>query len=334
MRLAFIGFRHGHIMQLYDAAAGRAGIQIVAACEEDGAAAESLRQAGKIKLTHTDHRRLLNEVPCDAVAIGDTFGRRGPLAIEALEAGRHIIVDKPLCTRLEQLDRIEALARTKGLSVGCLLDLRSSGSLGAARRLIAQGAIGEVHTVSFTAQHPLLYGKRPDWYFQPGQHGGTINDIAIHATDAIPWITGRRIVAVTAARAWNARLPQHPDFQDAAQFMLRLDNGGGVLGDVSYFAPDGCGYSVPQYWRMTFHGSGGVIEARLGNHPLPLARSEDRQPQQIPPDPDIPATAIESFLAETAGQKSPLTTEAVITASRLALNIQKAADTRADEFAL
>ena len=33
--------------------------------------------------------------------------------------------------------------------------------------------------------------------------------------------------------------------------MLKLDNKGGVLADVSYLAPDSCGYSVPQYWRFT-----------------------------------------------------------------------------------
>src|SRR5205814_8111328 len=110
------------------------------------------------------------------------------------------------------LEEIEALGRERGLRVGCLLDMRGSGSIRTIRRLIGEGAIGEVHTVGFTAQHPLLYGSRPAWYFEPGMHGGTINDIGIHAFDAIPWMTGRTIASVACARVWNAKVRQHPQF--------------------------------------------------------------------------------------------------------------------------
>src|SRR5581483_4595745 len=132
------------------------------------------------------------------------------------------------------------------------------------------------HTIHVTAQHPLLLDKRPAWYFEPGKHGGTINDIAIHATDLIPWLTGRKLVEVVAARAWNARLPQFPHFQDAAQFMLKLDNSGGVMADVSYLAPDGINYKAPQYWRVTCHGSDGLIEAKYMSPTIQLARRADQ----------------------------------------------------------
>src|SRR5439155_25293810 len=164
----------------------------------------------------------------------DYFGRRGEIIVRALEDGKHDIADKPICTRLSEQERIAALASEKGRAVGCLLDLRDHGPFITMRRQIKNGAIGTVHTITFTAQHPLLLGKRPAWYFEPAKHGGTINDIGIHAIDLIPWLTGRRIVEAVAARAWNARLGQFPHFQDAAQIMLRLDNDAGVLGDLSY----------------------------------------------------------------------------------------------------
>ncbi len=99
---------------------------------------------------------------------------------------------------------------------------------------------------------PLILGKRPAWYFEPGKHGGTLNDIGVHAIDLIPWMTGRSIVEVTAARAWNARVPQFPAFQDAGQMMLKLDNGGSVMGDVSYLNPDAASNYTPrsQYWAQ------------------------------------------------------------------------------------
>jgi predicted dehydrogenase len=326
MKLAFLGFRHGHIMGLYKAAQTHPELQVVGACEEDDAAAETIRDAGAVTLTHGSFEEILRNVECDAVAVGDYYSRRGEIVLRALEAGKHVISDKPICIRRSELEQIQGLAGRKRRAVGCLLDLRGSGVLRTMRRLIREGAIGEVHTVLFTAQHPLLWGKRPEWYFDKEKHGGTINDIAIHATDAIPWLTGRRFVEVTAARAWNAKLKQAPHFQDAAQLMLRLDNDGGVFGDVSYLAPDGCGYAVPQYWRFTCHGSEGVVEASLTSKQVMLATHNDKAPRTIEHEPDVPNAAVEAFLDEIAGRKASLTTRDVLEASRVALMVQEAAD--------
>jgi predicted dehydrogenase len=328
MRLAFIGFRHGHVMGLYRGAIEHPKVQVVAACEDDPQAAEAARAGGVVKLTHDSVDRVLSEVDCDAVAVGDYFARRGELTIRALEAGKHVIADKPLCTRLDELDRIEQLASSKKKSVGCLLDLRDHAVYRTMRRLIREGSIGEVHTLLFTAQHPLNLASRPAWYFEPGKHGGTINDIAIHAIDAIPWLTGRQLAEVTAARAWNARLPQHPHFQDAAQLMLKLDNHGSAFGDVSYLSPDDLAYSAPQYWRITCHGTDGVIEAAYNSTSVSLAGKGDKSPREIPLDPAAPNGCLEAFMNEIAGKTEPgaLTTADVIRASRLALQAQGRAD--------
>jgi predicted dehydrogenase len=321
MNIAFIGFRHGHIMGLYHAALKHPGVKVVAAVEEDPTAAAALKE--KVALTHT---RMTDALPlCDAVAVGDYFSKRGSIIIAALQAGKHVISDKPICTASSELAQIEQLAASKKLVVSALFDLRDSGAFRTARRLIREGTIGEVHTVNFTAQHPLLRATRPAWYFEPGKQGGTLNDIACHATDLIPWMTGRQIQSVVAARAWNARLKEFPQFQDAAQFMLKLDNSGGVLGDVSYLAPDACGYSAPQYWRVTCHGSSGVIEAHYGAREILLAISTDKSVRTIPADPDIPDGRLTSFLNNVAGEEYDLTTADVIRASRMALKIQESA---------
>lgn len=325
MKLAFIGFRHGHLLGLYEAALTHPQVQVVAACEEDPAGAGPLLK--NVKLTHQNYRQMLKDVECDAIAIGDYYSIRGQRAIEAMRAGKHVIADKPLCTNLADLDQIEALSRQKKLCVGCMLDMRGGAAARTVRKAIQAGAIGEVHTITFTAQHPLLYGSRPMWYFEPGKHGGTINDIAIHGIDALPWITGRRFVECVAARGWNARLKQHPDFQDGGQMMLKLDNGGGVLGDVSYLAPDASGYSAPQYWRITCHGADGVIES--GQNVVTLTRSTDKAAQTLPLEPAIPHLSLESLLREITGQTGEIapTTAEVLHSSRMTLKIQEAANT-------
>lgn len=325
MRIAFMGFRHGHIMGLYNAVQSHPATQLVAACEEDPANAIG---GGKVQITHTRFADVLANVQCDTIAVGDYFAKRGRVIIEALKAGKHVIADKPVCTKLSELEEIARLTREKKLKLGCLLDLRDAGVFRTTRRLIQSGEIGDVLTVTFTAQHPLLLATRPKWYLEEGKHRGTINDIGIHAIDLLPWLTGRRLTSAVAARTWNARVPDAPHFHDGGQLLLKLDNGGGIMGDVSYFSPDGLAYTAPQYWRVLIHGSKGMIEASYSQRTVTLARDEDKTPRSIEVESDVPNGCLEAFLREVAGDASPdsLKTADVLDASRRTLLIQQAAD--------
>lgn len=328
VRFAFVGFRHGHIFSLYDLAQSREDVEVVAACEEDEATRSGLAQSGRVQITHSSYRELLDSVACDVIAVGDYYGKRGGIIIEALRRGKHAIADKPICTSLGELNEIERLAKAGRLAVGCQLDMRNGGTMLETRRLVRAGEIGEVHVIVVTGQHPLLYGTRPGWYFEPGKHGGTINDIGIHAVDAIPWITGETFVRLEAARAWNARLPQEPSFQDAGQFMATLSNGCGVLCDVSYLSPDKMGYRMPQYWRMMLSGSKGLLEAIPTANQVIVYRGDAEEPEVIATGVGNRGGYLESFLREVRGDTAgvDLSSAEVLAASRVALTIQQAAD--------
>lgn len=324
LKLAFAGFRHGHILSLYELAGRSVDIQVVAAAEDDAPTRQAL--AGQVQFTHETCEEMLAQVQCDAVAIGDYYARRGGLAIAALERGRHVISDKPLCTSLAELDQIEKLARTGGLKVGCMLTMRDAAPALGLRALVREGALGQVHAIAFGGQHPLMLGSRPSWYFEPGKHGGTLNDIGIHAFDALPWITGLEFKAINAARSWNAFAPQFPHFRDGGQVMLTMAGGCGVLGDVSYFSPDRAGYSLPLYWRLTLWGREGVAETSATATAISLALAGDEKLRQLPLPPGREGGYLQDFLAEVGGQPAELDTGAVLKAARLALRVQQAAD--------
>lgn len=328
MKLAVIGLRHGHINGAIQFAHGGSRVKLVGIAEEDAATREAMRN-DKVKITHDSFQRLLDETDCDIVAIGDYYGRRGALALEALRRGKHVLCDKPLCTSPREWEQIRALSREKGLSVGCQFDLRDNPRFRTLRRLVREGAIGEVHAVAFGGQHPLNYGTRAGWYFEPGKHGGTINDIAVHACDFIPWITGQSFVEVNAARNWNARLKEVPHFKDAAQMMMTLANGAGVLGDVSYLMPDSFGYGLPQYWRVSFWGAGGMIESSSGEETLSLYRDGAKEVRLVAFDSGTPNGYLNAFLDEIEGRPADdgaPTTDQVLESSRVALMAQEAAD--------
>ena len=94
LRFAFAGFRHDHITSLYSKIAANPDCEIVAAAEADEATCLRLAQSGKAQITHNSITEMLDTVECDVVAVGDCYGKRGKIVIDALKRGKHVISDK------------------------------------------------------------------------------------------------------------------------------------------------------------------------------------------------------------------------------------------------
>ena len=336
MNLAFVGFKHRHTGAIYQEAMADPNITVLGAWE-DTEEGRALADGLGLAFNYPTLESVLDDPRVDAVCLGGSFGERGGEAIAALRAGKHVYADKPVCTSLAEIDEIEALASAKNLKVGCYLTLRFSQGIRNLREMIADGTLGEIGCINMTAQHPLQYGSRPMWYFAPGQHGGTINDIAIHGVDLVRFITGMGIKNVTAARTWNHFATEEPDFRDCGQFMAELDNGAGFMADVSYAAPASCGFSLETYWRMTFWGTRGVAEYKLKGAgtagidadsavllQVALQGSKGFTPMELK---SYNVTGLGEFVREINGETDLLiNTEDVIRSSREVLTIQAAAD--------
>lgn len=323
IRLGFAGLRHNHIFALYALAQQKPGIRIAGVFEDtpEGMAAAAEHH---IAVTHTSYEALLADV--DAVAIGTYYAHRGAMAIAALRAGKHVIADKPLCTSPEELAEIEELARKKALTVGIMLDLRDNKNVVAAQRLIADGAIGKINTIRFEGQHPLLYGSRPDWYFESGKYGGVINDIAIHGIDLTRRFTGAEVETVLAARCWNFHARQCPGFKDSGQFMLRMSDGAGILADVSYAAPDSHGYSLPFYWEFLISGAQGILRFHAESDGVELYRAGETAMRKIAPV--LPTRDyLDAIIAEIENAHPAAVTEQALASTAQTLRIQRFADT-------
>lgn len=327
-KIAFAGLRHEHINSLYSDALKSPELEIAAICEEDADALHAFLAAHPENTApvYSSLDTMLAEAQCDIVATGDYYSKRGKIIIQSLKAGKHVISDKPVCTALQELDEIERLAREKHLAVGCMLDLRTNDCFVHARKMILDGELGKVTQIQFGGQHPLLADSRPHWYFEPGKHGGTINDIAIHAIDYIPWMSGLEIKSFAAARTWKAFDSKCDCFNDAAQFMLVLNNGCGVLGDVSYAEPDSHGYKMPHYWRFTVWGTRGVIEFNCIEKKLTAWLQGETEPRVIVPESYAGPRYLDWFLMELDGKDAELNTAVILKRTRQALELQQLAD--------
>ena len=195
-----------------------------------------------------------------------------------------------------------------------------------ARELLLGDEIGEVHAIQFGGQHPFFCYQRADWYLDPSTYGGAINDIAIHGIDILEWMTGLRFATVVAARNWSAFRLGGSSFRDAAQMMLTMDNGCGVLGDVSFVMPRSTGFRLPYYWEVTFCGTKGILRMGLNRPTLDLAREGDMDVVTIPVRKEPVPDYFDHFLRELRGDPTDLDTATILRASRKALLIQQAAD--------
>lgn len=325
-RIAFAGFRHGHIFALYDQCLRAADkVEIAGAWEENDEARAAAERDHGVVFDGRSFDDLLADDSIDVLAVGDYYGRRGELCIRALEAGKHVIADKPICTSLAELDRIEELSAEKGLKVGCMLSLRYSRYTAVVKEIISSGRLGDVTAISFNGQHGLDYGSRPMWYFEDGKHGGVINDLAIHGVDLVEYLTGRRLSKIDASRTWNKFADKVPGFLDCAQFMVRLDGGIGVQADVSYAAPSHAEFGLPFYWQFLIWGTGGVLRFAEDGRGVDAYFDYAAAPEYIegtPSDRDH----IRDFIDEIDGRAGYLvSTREVIASSRDTLLIQKAA---------
>lgn len=322
-RVAFAGFRHPHIMSLLARVQAHPDCEIVAACESDAGTRKRIEAESEIRITHSHFTSMLRESEANIIAIGDVYAHRGKMVLAALQTGRHVISDKPLCTRSNDLEQITRLARKQKLSVGCQLDLVETDGIRQLKAAVQGGKIGRLCTITISAQHPLRLGTRADWYFEPGLHGGTINDIGIHVFDLVPWLTGDEWEEISFARQWNAKAIAFPHFKDCAQFHALTKRGTACFADVSYLAPDALGYDLPQYWRITVHGVRGMAEVqnRVSTIQCVTDNATAFRDMSFPTTP--PRGYLQDFLDEIAGNPTgEITSARVLTSSYWALKAQ------------
>ena len=169
----------------------------------------------------------------------------------------------------------------------------------------------------------MLFGRRPDWYFENGKHGGTINDIAIHAFDAIKFMFGIDVDKVIGARCWNKFAESEPDFKDSAQLMVVANNGAGIIGDVSYSIPDGVEFELPYYWQFYLWGTKGVVSFSLNEKESFYYISGDKTAQKLC-EKEVGSDFLTDFYHMVTGKENViLSMQEVFDSTRQTLRIQE-----------
>ena len=140
---------------------------------------------------------LLQRKDIDAVLISTPQAAHASEALAAARAGKHILLDKPMATSVEDCDRILEASRASNVKVMIMFGQRFRICNMEARRLVREGAIGRVSMIQEQILASGGLGSLPPWQSLPENYGIFLGH-AVHNIDRIRWITGAEIASVSA----------------------------------------------------------------------------------------------------------------------------------------
>jgi predicted dehydrogenase len=186
MKMGIIGC--GLIGQKRAQAGAALGFELAAAADLDPRKAELLRAAHGGR-AGVDHRIVLDS-EADLVVVAVTHDRLAGLALEAVRAGKHVLVEKPGGLRGTELAPVAEEARLKGLRVKVGYNHRFHPSMLKARRLVDEGALGPLMYVRGRYGHGGRVGYEREWRMDPAVGGGELLDQGSHLIDLAGWFLG------------------------------------------------------------------------------------------------------------------------------------------------
>jgi len=230
-----MGARHVETAERLDS------LQVVAVADSDEAAARECVGRRPIDIMG-DWRALLERDDLDAVTVAAPSELHAEIGLAALDAGKHVLVEKPLATTMPEALRLAAAARTAGrkLMVGHVE--RFNPAVGKLAALVAEGRIGQVFRAHAERVGPLPARIRD---------AGVAIDLATHDLDIMQHLLAHDITHVYAE---GARF-SHATDEDMLTCLLRFgDDGPYGLLDVNWLTPE-------KRRELTIIGEGGMLRA-------------------------------------------------------------------------
>ena len=195
-------FGSGFMGRVHVEALRRLGsVDLYEIADQELGAARRLAAQFPVKRVDTDYRRILEDPALDAVHICTPNALHFAMAKAALEAGKHVLCEKPLATSVEEARKLVAAAARAGRRNCLNHNLRYYPMVQQMRRLCEAGELGEILVVQGTySQDWLLYDTDWNWRVDSAVGGPSrcMADIGTHFFDMAEHVTGLRVGSLCA----------------------------------------------------------------------------------------------------------------------------------------
>lgn len=208
-------------------------VELVAVCDINQE--RSLEVAEKYGvLSYTSYEELLDSSKVDAVSVCTPNYLHAPISIAALEAGIHVLCEKPMATSKQEAEAMIAAAKASGKKLMIAHNQRFVPSHQKARQLIQSGEIGKIYSFRTAFGHGGPEGwsveGKEGWFFQKEKaFVGAMGDLGVHKTDLLRYVLGEEIVEVGSFVETSAK--DFADVDDNAVCVLKTESG--IIGTLA-----------------------------------------------------------------------------------------------------
>ena len=264
LKYAIIGC--GRISPNHIAAAIDNGLDIIALCDLEEQKMDELFSKFQLPSTvqkYTDYKEMLAYEKLDLVAICTESGKHGQIALDCLDAGVNLIIEKPIALSLEEADQIIELAKANNLKVSACHQNRFNKSVLKMREAVEAGRFGKLlhGSAHIRWKRGEDYYKQAPWRGTWEQDGGALMNQCIHNIDLLRWMMGDDIVEVIGMT--DNLLHDYIEGEDLGIALVTFANG-------SYGIIEGTTNIYPQNLEETLYIFGQQGTAKLGGKSVNL----------------------------------------------------------------
>ena len=225
--------------------------ELVAVMEINMELAEKCRAKWGCKKAYDNEADLLADPEIDAVYIATPVVLHAKQAMAAADAGKHILIEKPLAMTSEEGQKVVEYCESKGVKIAAGLMMRFGAYVQAMKKAVAEGKIGK--PVSAYAQFTCWYPDMPGNWRQSKKNGGggAMMDMGVHCIDLLQYILGSKAKDVAA---FHDTLSFQYEVEDSSTVLMRLENGAQCVVQSNFNIPDDAAK-----WRIEIFGDQGRL---------------------------------------------------------------------------
>lgn len=229
--------------------------ELVAVASPTPGNAEAFAKRWEIPHPLTDYRKMLEMDEIDMVVIGAPNHWHSRMVVDAAAAGKHIVVEKPLCLNLAEADEMIAACARAGVKLMYAEELCFAPKYVRLKKLLESGALGEPTLIKQSEKHD---GPHALHFWDVEQSGGGVTmDMGCHAIEFFRWMLGRPAIKSIYAQMSTQLHGDKTRGDDNAILILEFENGAVAVAEESWTKPGGMDD------RAEVHGSKGVAYADL-----------------------------------------------------------------------